>query len=134
MKAWIKPTQVQYIDGTLKRGQLKDSDRALGFKWPTNHTSTGDIKRTTFAADTRTLQRKYLRGVPSFVSISSSAEPHFYFFERYSKILTYLVMGHTRTNCAVFWAVGVKMSTNRTSALAFFLCFKTPKVPLYTVY
>jgi hypothetical protein len=36
LKAWIKHTQVHHIDGTLKRGQLKGSDRALGFRWPTN--------------------------------------------------------------------------------------------------
>ena len=84
-------------------GQLKGSDRALGFRWPTNHPPTGDMKRTTFAADTRTVTEKIFERCPFSLSITSPPEPHFYFFVQ--------SLGHTRSNCAVFCAVGVKMST-----------------------
>ena len=53
-------------------------------------------------------------------------------FERFPKILAIFVfvfLGHTRTNCAVFLVVGVKMSKKWTSALAPFSMIQNPKEP-----
>ena len=85
-------------------GQLKGSDRALGFRWPTNHPPTGDMKRTTFAADTRTVTEKIFERCPFFINqFRPPLSPTSIFFVQ--------SLGHTRSNCAVFWAVGVQMST-----------------------
>ena len=53
-------------------------------------------------------------------------------FERFSKILAIFVfvfLGHTRTNCAVFLVVGVKMSKKWTSSLALFFYAQKSKGP-----
>ena len=50
------------------------SDRALGFRWPPIHPSTGDTKRTTFAAGTHTLQRNYFIGVRSIIDSSDAID------------------------------------------------------------
>ena len=47
--------------------QLRGSDRALGYRWAPIHSSTGDIKRTTFAIDTQTLQVNFFKSVRSII-------------------------------------------------------------------
>ena len=57
-------------------GQLKGSDRALGFRWPTNHPPTVDMKRTTFAADTRTVTEKIFERCPFFFQFRPPLSPN----------------------------------------------------------